>query len=50
MANIQEYLIETHKSPELAVKNARKLLKQTDEIKEMSISEWLHKLNLDKYI
>jgi hypothetical protein len=50
MANIQEYLIATSKSPELAVARARQLLKQTDEIKEMSVAEWLHKLNLRKYV
>lgn len=50
MANIQEYLIKNHLCPKQTVRYAKTLLQQNDELKEMSISEWLHKLNLSKYV
>jgi len=56
MAVLQEYLMSNYKEKEAdkgannSCEYARTMLKANEEVKEMSISEWLHRLNMDKYI
>jgi len=50
MARLQEHLMQNRDSAEKALEKSRKVLKQVDEVAEMTIAEWLFRLNMTKHI
>lgn len=50
MAAIQEHLMNFRGKPEECVEKALRVLKGSQEKEEMSVTEWLYKLNLPQYV
>lgn len=49
MAKLQGHFLKHRESPEKATEFAKELLDQEYQIKDMSVYEWLRRLNMHKY-
>ena len=49
MAKLQGHFLKYRGEPELAIKNAKSLLELEFQVKDMHVSQWLRRLNFQKY-
>jgi hypothetical protein len=49
MAKIQGHFLKYRENTDLAIKNYAEVMDECNSITEMSVNEWLHRLNLHKY-
>ena len=50
MAKLQGHFLQYRDDPQQAIANAKRLIDMDQQIKDMSINEWLRRLNLHQYI